>query len=683
MKKILRIFLWLVGLSLPLSAKIDIKAMLNGMGTTFGAPPVGFTYSFQVWNDANVPIHVEQEGIASFMGAYFASAKGYYGKQTLPSIFDANGVVSQAIYQNEKYYFNFYISEHADAHAKPLYQQELTQLPLAKNDPNVYYYHVYTAPGFDKGKTVHSSAVESMGYQNPNELNNSDPVKKGNVVLSSQLSTIVFENSSGTDVQITLAYGSGPYTFTAEKYSFNSLSVPTPQAPASSSTTGVTKSEKSGQDTTNLPPPFSLRPNTITFASASGGSGAFTPFKTLQLPSQGFDGSTYTIEIYQDTDKQLNVGIQGLNPGNYDMPITSRTRDVTPCPCTFWYQSAEQAGAVAGYSDLQGQVWVFYQGADSPVISKVTPGQVVSWNLTRPLVSQSDQFVYFVYVATTDDAQAAQFVTSIAQQQLGQSIIAQYQTAANTAFVMPTAAQAAAGLDVTGAVVPVTQTLTSTQQVAVLMGSLSIANGAIVDTKSGMTGYIVGTDIFSPCGLGFGRFYYQLPPSIISFSTLVSTLSAMMDSTKSASLGADLTSALTSQVNSWFTAYLQSPTTAQTAVQKFLIQYGSSQLVKGTVLTAAGSAALKNIMSGNVSLQYPSMKLSTVTNQYVFDFGKAAPDKMPTMITPLPQSQAQSSVPAQASASAQASPAPSKKVVPKSTLMQPSSVNTMADKKKV
>lgn len=625
----------------------DIKSMVTGMGTSFGAPPVGYTYSFDIWSDASVPLYVEQQGIASFFGAFFPSAKGYYGKKTLPSIFDAGGNTSQATSLGADYYFKLYVSDHATPHENPIYAQSLTTLPLEKHDPNVYYLHAFTGRAYAQGSTVHVPKIENMGYQNPNITGDDagSVAKKGNVVISSQLSSLAFSNSSGIDVQVSLTYGKVPYVCTVEKYSYNTLDIPTPQKKSTASknpvgTVSASDAETSDKTTdTPLPPEFSLRPNTLSFAKYDAGSKAYTPFRSLSLPNKGFDGTTYTIEIFQDKGKDLEIGIQGLTPGNYDQGITERVRDVTPCPCTFWYQSFEQGGSIEGYSDLPGQVWIVYPGADSLFQSKITPGKVISWNLIRPLLKQGDQFVYFLYVATTDDAVAKQFVTKVSQQVLGQNLIAEYKKSMQEAVVSASSEVSNNGLDIAdNAPVTAISSLAADVQVATLMGELSVKNGVIEDLDQNVVGYLLGTDVFTPKGLGFGRFYYVLAPSLVSTGGIISLFSGYLDATKTSTLGASpeaLQASLAVTITSWLKDYIKSPVDVQSKVEKYLIQYGNSKIVdtKAGVLTKFGQSRLKAFLSGNVSLKYPPMKLSAVTNQYVYDFGKAAPDKMPEAVT--------------------------------------------------
>ncbi|MBP6869991.1 hypothetical protein KBC04_03855 [Candidatus Babeliales bacterium] len=683
----------MVSLYSSLSFGLDIKAMIEGMGESFGVPPHGYVYSYEVWNDAHIPMYVEQEGIASFMGGYFRSAKAFFGRKKLPSIFEADGYPSKVAYHKQDYYFHFYISDRSPAHEHPIYTQFLTQLPLEKNDPNVYYYHTYTRRNFSKGDFAYDPEVEIVGYQNPSET---DSAKKGSVSIGSQLSVLNFFNSSGVNVKVSLTYGTQPYSFTVEKYSHNSLGLPTPQekkstsgkdsagtmklAVAGSQSFNAQDDKKASSETGNVviqagvgavtltaktvpadaskkladennvtstdatekseaPPMFSLRPNTITFAAYNPISQKYDDFQTLKLPSDGFEGKPYTIEIFQQADKKMQVALQGLMPGNYDIASTPRSRDLTPCPSTFWYQAVEQTeySPADGYIDLLGQVWVVYLGGDNPVCSKVVPGQAVSWNLTRPLLSQSDEFVYFVYVVTTDDAIAENFVRKVAQQSLGKDVMNEYKKAVNAPFVMQKDDKD--GLDVKGVAGNIDPVLTAEEKVATLMGNLSVSKGVIEDKELQVIGYLLGTDIFMPKGLGFGRFYYVLAPALVSFNNLITLLNSYLDNAKTASLGADVSVALKKVVEDWFAGYMKNKDAVKKRVELFLLKYGNAKLIDVTTqqLTSYGKGCLNAIISGKISLKYPPLKLSTVMNQYVYDFGKSGIDKMPSTIVSLEQ----------------------------------------------
>lgn len=677
-------------------AKLNIQKMIESIDFKQN----GYTYNFQVWNDSHVTIYVELEDIISFMGGFFQSKKGFYGKKSVPSIIDAAGSVVPAIYDKRQYFFNMYISADATPHKNPINTEYFIQLPLEKNDTKVYYYHAYTQRNFSRGNFVYNPAVELIGYNDPITK---DSKKKGSVVISSQLSTLNFFNSSGYDTQISLTYNTAPYTFTVEKYSHASLTLPTPQqkkpqnnalssqlqsATTSQSVTdskSASPSNQQGQVTiqaimsqalqkqpneqqaqpesvqsqiadfgesqdssasndaaANTKPPFSLRPNTITFSSYNPSSGQYEKFQTLELPSQGFDGFAYTLEIFQTADKKMQVGFQGLTPGHYDLSTTPRARDVTPCPCFFWYQSVAQVpNAVQnGYMDLPGQLWIVYPGQDNPIQAKVTVGQAVTWNLTRPSINQGDQFVYFVYVATTDDKVAAQFVQKISQQMLGQKVIGQYIQAAKNVFDASKVTDQSLDVSTDGKQKVENISLTADQQVATLLGNLVDTQQVIEDTDLQVVGYILGTDIFVPKGVGFGRFYYMLAPSLLSTSSLASLFSSYLTTANND------TQALQKRIVGWVTDYIKNPAEVQSKIEQYLIQNGNDRVVDTATkkLTKFGQSCLKNCITGDVSIKYPSLKLSTVTNSYVYDFGAYEQDGWPANMVSLSSGASSSSI---------------------------------------
>ena len=574
-------------------------AFWKNMGRTFGAPPSGYIYNFHVLSDANVEIYVGLEGMASFMGAYFPSPKGLYNKKSLPSLFDATiGLSSKALYDKADYYFNLFISPDANVKKSSIYSQSLTQLPLKPNDPTIYFYHAYTGKHYSKGKIVRSPKVEMLGFQNPSATG----AAKGSITVGMQLSALMLYNSSTKDVQVTLNYGPTPYTITLEKNSYNTLNVPV----------------KDDEDSTPL---FSLRPNTLSFSVYDEASKKYIPSKKLSLSKDGFNDYTYTIELFDDEDG-VNFCIQGLSPGSYDQMVTPRVHDITPCPCEFWYQSVAQLKNETGYTDLPGQLWVAYNGLDSKMISKIEVGTVGSWNLIRPLLWQKDEYVYFVYVATLDDEKAKRFVEQIVDKKLGHQQVAEYD-----AIVKFKSDES--DTDSTE------KTLSNSQEKTTLTGNLMISGGVIEDKVQDVCGYIVGIDIFTPKGLGVGNFYYTLAPSIINIPNMVQLLSSCVDSSKLGATSVDQQTALTTTINAWLLVYLKDPKDCTAQVEAFLIKNGTNAIVTAGDLTKFGKSQLKSLVTGPVSLKYPPMKLSTVTNQYVYDFGKKKPDKMPKTSTPL------------------------------------------------
>lgn len=660
-----------------LAKSIGSPSFWNNMARSFGAAADGFIYSFEVISDASVDIYVAQKGMATFMGASFASDRGMYGKNTLPSILNiAAGPYTRASYIGANYYYNMYISDSSPAEKSPIYSQSLTQLPFKQKDPNTYYYHVYTAKKYSKGKIVHIPQVEVMGYANPS----AQGADKGSIEVGSVLSSITLCNTTNNNAQVSLNYGTTPYTFTLEANSYNTLNVPM-------------QTDSSGASS----PMFSLRPNKLSYALYNTAAKKYVPFKDLLLPSDGFNGCNYTIELYDD-GQGPNLCIQGLTPGTYDQLVSEKVRDLTPCPSTFWYKSVAQSPVGDGFVDLPGQVWVAYQGADSLIISKVEIGKAVSWNLIRPCLSQADQYVYFIYVATADDVKAKQFVRQVVKKQIwaaslstvpvviskvdlskfiSQGIIAPNisKQDPNVYFIgVATTDDAAAkkivqdGIGKTvskdqivtyqaqvknlasssqsssakSTTTPATTGITTNQQAAVLAGKLSSATGVIQDPVLDVYGYILGLDAFTAKGVGVGNFYYVLPSLVVNASNLAQLLSGSVDTSKlpGSKSSEDIQKILSAAVVDWLQNYLGNVKDVSKQVQDYLLKYGNANVVdaKGS-LTDYGKNQLNLLLQGPMSLKYPPMKLSTVTNQYVYDFGKNQPDKMPTPIALTPVDQ--------------------------------------------
>lgn len=604
---------------------VGSKSFWDGVGRSFGASPSGYIVNFEVYNDSHQSVNVGLKGIASFMGAYFPSAKGIYNKKTLMGLLQNTSTSAvKASYNNEEFYFDLYMSTKSNPDDSPIYKQTFTQLGV-KDDPKIYYYHTFTKRFLSEGQWSHGVGAEMLGYKDPSAKGE----EAGNITISSQLSNMVFYNSTELDMQVSFKYGDLNLAITLEKDSYNMINVPT---------------EKNSDGTST--PKFSLRPNVVTFTekAASSSSSSSTVTKTLHLPSEGFEGYTYIVEVFQDSGQNVNVGIQGLTPGHYDQAVTPRIRDITPCPSTFWYQSVAQAGKDASSAsvDLPGQVWVVYQGADSPVKSKVEVGKAISWNLIRPQVDQQDQKVLFLYVETTDDKTAEEFVDKFIGGSIGTSVMQGYEQKLSQQFSSGSSSVSNSTLSLSseksgaqsGSKVSSAQMV---KNIDALVGSLSVDTGRIVDSTSKVVGYLLGADVFTPKGLGSGTYYYTLSPSILDVNSLVQLVASYVDSSKlsggsdsSTEKTADVDSAIKTEVQGWLTDYVADPTTVEAKVTAYLEKYGKSSILgSGGKLNQFGQYRVQAIVSGNVSLQFPPMKLSTVTNHYVFDFGKNKPQGMP------------------------------------------------------
>ncbi len=634
MKK-LQFFMLLVFICSCVHAKFDIGKMMEGMGQSFGAPPSGYVYSIEIWNHASVTMYTGRQAMSSFMGAFIPQHKdsnrdglidtgdknSVYDYKKIPSIFDVTGSVGKALYKDARYYYHFYVSANSDVMKDTVYFQPITNLPLKKQDPNIYFYNIFMKKNYKRGKISREPEVEMLGFYNPDTK---DDNKKGNIVINKQLNTIYFHNSSSKDVLISLMYGKKLLELTIEKFSYAQLTVPTSQV----------KPEEA--DNPNKSEPlFSLRPNTfVLYEIKNDQEKKYDKFLSFNLPADDVAGYPCNIEIYEKDSGDMALCLQGFTPGNFDQPVTKRVRDVTPCPCFFWHQSVEQIDGLEGFVNLPGQIWIVYNGKDSVIAEKVLPGELVEFDLIRPLLAQSDTYFYCLYVMTQNDAKAKDFVQRFIDGTIGEDVKNKYQSLVNQKKVTSFDAQTQTFLDVSQKSFKIDQeTLNLSDQLAILQGPVQGDYFFISDTTLDVVGYCLGADVFTPKGVGFGRFYYSLAPSIMNTSGLVPFLMSLLDQNSLSSIGQndqDLQNKLGQKIDEWIKKYSEDKVLVEQDITSFIKKHGKSILFDNTQnISNFGAARIQNFITGDVSIQLPPMKLSVMTNYYVYDFGKSKPKNMP------------------------------------------------------
>ena len=595
----------------------------DSIGETFGIVPEDYVYNYAIWNECNVPIYSSQQSITSFMGGNFPNADGMSVSNTITSwlnssaailvtatdkdaVFSASGQgTAPSVWADapatltatgQQLYFNLYIAETSDVMNDPLYLDQIQTLGN-KNTSQVYHYHGYTSREWSNGSEVHVPAVELLGYTQVGTDSGDDddsdvdstPASTETVTISDSLTSMVFFNNSSTDVQITFTYDSNPLTMILEKNSFNTFNSPD---------TGV-----------------SLRPNTFYFSDV----GATTSFISVDFGDVGFDGKTYTMELY-GSGSSRSVGIQSLITGSYDLPISDRVRDVSPIACNFWWQNASQSGVsddqVDNLLDLTGQMWVVYESDDSPIMSKVSrAGGAISWTMLRPEISKGSTYLYFLYIRTTSDDDAEKFIAEFLYGTIGDGVKSLYADDADQ-DASTNISKMVASLSSTDSS---TASLTIDQQVATITGSLDYNLGSMTDA-SGTIGYLVGADYFSSVGVGSSGQNYTLPPSIYTISSLVSVFEMYVEQTDS----------LQSSLQQWISEYVDDAAFVEEQVKKLIISANKAAYVSDGELTDVGNVVLQSLLTGPISIQHPSVYMSVVQNQYATTMNSDLPDGMAT-----------------------------------------------------
>lgn len=242
--------------------------------------------------------------------------------------------------------------------------------------------------------------------------------------------------------------------------------------------------------------------------------------------------------------------------------------------------------------DLPSQpLWFMYTGqaissAGTVITNPMGPvpsGKCLSLNLLRPPVGQALAQLYLVRLTTTDPDKAAAFLGLLAKTKLPEYDVS--------------VAQAV---------------MTDQDKAKLLTTKLPDQVGAI--RAHGVTGIIMGTDLFSSYGLASaGPFYYSVPVPSFAVGNVLSTFLQGLNP-----LSTDAQKTLLQNIKGWVIQYQTDPVGTRDDVEKYLIQNGVSQLVtnKGTAssLNTQGIAFLTTIMYGPTSISRMPVLYQTASN---------------------------------------------------------------------
>ncbi len=506
-----------------------LPGIFKSFGASFGGSPAGYVYSFEVYNDMQQPVYFTTGDILSFMGGDLPKPHGIVSYSVDP--FQSLSVKNKSYYfelliksTNKKYSSNMPYVAHDDV----LLRHDAIALTSTPHSQKNNYYRAFVGKVLKNGKFEHVPAAEYIGYINNNPADaKSDP---GDVKIASLLSSLTLYNSTDTDYEVGFvaqASATSMTQATAQVYamlpahSFGILNI------VSASTSDLVAGSFADIS--------SLTPGTIGLFDTN----THQLILTYNLPSHIFQNMPYTLEIYQDRSMgalgqfgPLTMNLQGLMSGNYDQRI-GQVIDITPVLSVFWYQSVAQI-KTSGYMNLQGKVWLMscHQSIDNPaqkkysIVASADAGDALQFCITRPEPGKK-LWLYFVYVATQDEKKAQQYCKNFMQTNLADSLIDTYNTQA--AYQMKLAASINTDLATN------VESPSLLQQAA--QGVLSLSGGQIFDPASGVTGYLLGADVFSSYGVGAGPMYYVLSPSMQNSQNLATLPTSVVQNMYAASGG--------------------------------------------------------------------------------------------------------------------------------------------------
>ena len=325
--------------------------------------------------------------------------------------------------------------------------------------------------------------------------------------------------------------------------------------------------------------------------------------------------------------------------------MSSNIRDISPQQVTLWIQSVAQKATSAGKDskapavvptdfDLPGQVWMAYQSASVTVMQKATLENATILQFIRPSLSDQIGYVYFIYVNTQTDSQSTAFINNFLNGKCGAAMKQQAISTINTKIDITKVGKDSNSI-VTGTIESQNKVISSggaqgssdqtvltikpspmalSNQLAqqILSGQIPSNIARLQDVSTGVTGYVLGVDVFTSFGgTTVPISYYQLNPATISIDTLAGVFGQYLKDPKVPT--ADVMNA---QISTWLKTYIKDPKSVQPLIVAFLVTYGSKDLFdsKGA-LTKGGQQRITSFVNGLVSLANPPILYSPVSTQ--------------------------------------------------------------------
>jgi|GEM_PF-3476316 len=623
------------------------KSFGKGMAESFGMNPPGYEYSFRVFNNASQDIRVEARRVKTYQG--IKVRQGTIGKEvTLKPCQDTGetGFSGVGLYLDV-------VLKWADGE----YVNSITKL-AAQRDKTLYHYNVF--------ETQAGILGEILG--------------KGYTTTDQFLASLY--NSLDITQTVTFTYAGQTFTTFLEPQSYNILQsdrdIPNCIRPATEKV--VLDFGKAGTI-----PLFSQG-----LATGKEDKGQWTDVMPVQ----------YHFEIVQAAESKGAVAVPrvvtaGLNPGNYSQPTNQRLRSVTPLRCLVWNSSAEQAmGGPLNFNtgkvltelsvDEAGRsVWVVYStpgwsnktaGVADVCMAQVPLGKALEFYVMRPLIDGTQHLEAQELLATTaiklDPSETAIDASPLkksdgnpkdfqlpsldlyetVQKKGPQTNKAVFYIVSLDTQDSKKAQQFLQNLIAGKIVIPPAPSLDSfktsgqlTDEVksSLFFDKLAEGQGKLIDAQSGVSGYILNRDIFTPYGGSQGPYYYTVYPAKATVTNVYThSLGSYLRRTEKDQSG-NMLIAQEDQIAAyrglaqwisegfWYTSFDEKVTALKPQVEKFLQEKGidalfkmsSGRVVDKTQFSSLGIQALGTILTGPNSVTRAPVVRFPGTNHYVYTYG--------------------------------------------------------------
>lgn len=615
-----------------------MKQFGEGMAESFGMNPPGYNYSFRFANNASGKGECEARRIKKFQGMMIK--RGQISSHTL-----AQGEISDASAFNN---IGLYLEVVLRSGGKELYTNNIVDLlPSYKQNTETYFYNIY--------ENEDGPAAEHLGA--------------GKTTSSKFLATIF--NKTQEIQSMTFPYGNQEVTLQLDPNSCNTLMSP-----------------QAAETTIKYP----IRPATDVAVIDCGAAGKVPVLpEGLASGSKGSGGKwtniqplNYHYEIVEDTStKKSKLITRGFNPGHFSQETNGRIRNIVPVECLVWNKSSSQMDAAqSGYSYLEfnnRSVWVAYSftnfsiknkkdgtviyDGQEPIMVKVPAGQAVQFFFMRPSVDfqstltdqellqvnnlQPTKTFHELDTETLLGKPASHFITDLYSDIKATAP----ETVKASLYILSLSTndeqKAKTFLkNLIGGKIPIPKgpsivnpNLTQEQEGMLLTGKLPVDLGQLKDSDSGVNGYLLCYDVFTPYASGGpGPYYYTVKPPQAFLSLTQMTLTPYLDPAFSQKKGAS--TEIQTQVEAWAQELWGEETKeagiakVRKSVANYLQQNGQDGLfgtTKGkldkTKFSWMWNMGLNMVITGPKGLVNIPLQWAAGTNHYPYSFS-AKPTKI-------------------------------------------------------
>lgn len=494
------------------------KQMAYGMAESFGMDPPGYNYTFRFANNSNSIGECEARRIKQYQGLMIkrGSIESHtLGPAEISSVSEFNDI-------------GLYLEVILRCDGNDLYTNNIINLlPSYKQNNETYFYNIF--------ENADGPAAESLGI--------------GKTTSKNFLASIF--NRTHEIQKVTFPYGNKLFTVQLDSESSNTLMSPSalqtttkyPIRPTSDS--AVLDFGKAGQ--------IIIQPEGL----ATGEKGKDGKWTNVQPMNYHYEIVYPVVGDEQDLTS-CKVITRGFVPGNFSRETKGRIRNITPVECLVWNKSAEQVGdaepSYAYIDDKSRSVWVAYSfsnftikdasgnvlyNGQEPIIMQVPSGQAVQLFFMRPSLDVETKLTQQDLLQMQNLEPVKKFhelqTESILGKPASDFVVNVYETIKTLAPETPKASLYIVSINtndpqdakrflknlMAGSIaIPETPSLTSPQftqemQNQLLTEKLTVDLGVLKDQDTGLNGYLLCYDVFTPySGENPGPYYYSVKPPL-------------------------------------------------------------------------------------------------------------------------------------------------------------------------